>query len=135
MLYFYKLSTLLVQIIAIIRIFSVTFCLQQQKVTKECRRRRIFAKFLLIPLNPRGWRTPQSHAAKPRPFFGFRFLLAFCSRSAKKIHFLCSHLIAKFFRRRKKWNRNHKNQVKSSVILFLKQKKTEIQSRISVFFS
>ena len=69
MLYFYKLSTLLVQIIAIIRIFSVTFCLQQQKVTKECRRRRIFAKFLLIPLNPRGWRAPQTIAAKPRVLY------------------------------------------------------------------
>jgi len=40
--------------------FSVTFCQQRQKVTKERRRRRIFAKNLLTPLNSRGWRSPQS---------------------------------------------------------------------------
>ena len=35
-------------------------------VTKERRRRRIFAKLLIIPLNSREWRPPQTRAAKPR---------------------------------------------------------------------
>ena len=47
-------------------IFSVTFCLQRQKVTKERRRRCILAKNHFTTLNSREWRSPQTRAAKPR---------------------------------------------------------------------
>ena len=63
---FQETSTFDVYITTRYSLFSVTFCLQRQKVTKERRRRRIFAKNLLTPLNSRGWRFPQPHAAKPR---------------------------------------------------------------------
>ena len=71
---------------------------------------RLFCQFVWI-CNPAAFvpliKNICQHAARlsRRPFFGFRFPWAFCSRSAKKIHFLCSHLIAKFFFHKKKWNR------------------------------
>ena len=64
--YFSELSISVLQITTIGSIFSVTFCQQQQKVTKERRRRCILAKNHFTTLNSREWRSPQTRAAKPR---------------------------------------------------------------------
>ncbi|MBR4115985.1 MAG: hypothetical protein IKK40_08240, partial [Bacteroidales bacterium] len=54
-----------------------TFCLQQQKVTKECRRRCILAKNHFTTLNSRGWLSPNKLTPPNREFLTLRSKIFF----------------------------------------------------------